>query len=35
MFQATRDLGGLAVQLAYYRGFLEFAATPFLTDGRN
>lgn len=32
MFQATRDLGGLAVQLAYFRGFLEFAATPFLTD---
>jgi len=32
MFQATRELGGLAVQLAYYRGFMEFAATPFLTD---
>ncbi|MCK8783514.1 VWA domain-containing protein [Roseomonas sp. NAR14] len=32
MFLATRDLGGLAVQLAYYRGFGEFAATPFLTD---
>ena len=32
MFAATRDLGGLAVQLAYFRGFLEFAATPFLTD---
>jgi hypothetical protein len=32
MFLATRDLGGLAVRLAYYRGFLEFAATPFLTD---
>lgn len=32
MFLATRDLGGLAVSLAYYRGFLEFAATPFLTD---
>ncbi len=32
MFQATRDLGGLAVQLAYYRGFMELAATPFLTD---
>ena len=32
MFQATRDLGGLEVQLAYYRGFKEFAATPFLTD---
>ena len=32
MFQATRDLGGLSVQLAYYRGFKEFAATPFLAD---
>ncbi|MDN3565782.1 VWA domain-containing protein [Paeniroseomonas aquatica] len=32
MFAATRDLGGLAVQLAYFRGFQEFAATPFLTD---
>jgi len=35
MFQATRDLGGLAVQLAYYRGFREFAATPFLTDSTD
>jgi hypothetical protein len=33
MFLATRDLGGLAVSLAYWRGFGEFAATPFLTDG--
>ncbi len=33
MFLATRDLGGLAVSLAYFRGFMEFAATPFLTDG--
>ncbi|MBL6458801.1 VWA domain-containing protein [Belnapia sp. T6] len=32
MFAATRELGGLAVQLAYFRGFQEFAATPFLTD---
>ena len=32
MFLATRDLGGLAVQLAYFRGFQEFAATPFLAD---
>jgi len=32
MFLASRDLGGLAVSLAYYRGFHEFAATPFLTD---
>lgn len=35
MFQATRDLGGLEVQLAYYRGFMEFAATPFLTDAEE
>ena len=33
MFLATSDLGGLAVSLAYWRGHLEFAATPFLTDG--
>ncbi|SDE26683.1 hypothetical protein SAMN04487779_102539 [Belnapia rosea] len=32
MFSATRDLGGLAIRLAYFRGFGEFAATPFLTD---
>ncbi|MCO6416764.1 VWA domain-containing protein [Siccirubricoccus sp. KC 17139] len=32
MFLATREMGGLEVQLAYYRGFLEFAATPFLAD---
>lgn len=32
MFSATRDLGGIAVSLAYYRGFGEFRATPFLTD---
>lgn len=32
MFAATRDLGGLEIQLAYYRGYKEFAATPFLAD---
>ncbi len=32
MFAATRGLGGLAVQLVYYRGFQELAATPFLAD---
>lgn len=32
MFAATREIGGLAVQLAYWRGYMEFAATPFLTD---
>lgn len=35
MFQATEGLGGLAVQLAYWRGFGEFAATPFLTDTKD
>ncbi len=35
MFLATRDLGGLAVRLAYWRGYMEFAATPFLTDTRE
>jgi hypothetical protein len=32
MFHAAAGLGGLAVSLAYWRGFGEFAATPFLTD---
>ncbi len=32
MFQATSDIGGLAIQLAYWRGHMEFAATPFLID---
>jgi hypothetical protein len=32
MFMAVKDVGGLAVSLAYYRGFGEFAATPFLTN---
>ncbi|MEE3168719.1 MAG: VWA domain-containing protein, partial [Pseudomonadota bacterium] len=31
LFMATRDLGGLAIQLAYYRGFGEFKATTFVT----
>lgn len=35
MFLATRDLGGLAVQLAYWRGHREFAATPFLTEAEE
>ncbi|MDB5371117.1 MAG: hypothetical protein JWP20_2675 [Roseomonas sp.] len=33
MFQAAAAHGGLEVQLAYYRGFGEFAATPYLSDG--
>ncbi|MFC7538152.1 hypothetical protein ACFQU2_40800 [Siccirubricoccus deserti] len=28
MFMATRDLGGLAVRLAYYRGFLNSPRRP-------
>jgi hypothetical protein len=33
MFLAAAGHGGLEVQLAYYRGFGEFAASPFLADG--
>jgi hypothetical protein len=33
MFLAAAGHGGLEVQLAYYRGFGEFAATPFVADG--
>jgi hypothetical protein len=32
MFAATRDLGGLSLSVAYWRGYQEFAATPWLTD---
>lgn len=32
MFNETAALGGLDVQLAYYRGFAEFAATPWLNN---
>ena len=32
MFAATGAVGSLAVSLAYWRGHMEFAATPFLTD---
>jgi hypothetical protein len=32
MFHAVRDIGGLAVSLCYFRGYMEFAATPFLTS---
>jgi len=35
MFLAVRDVGGLAVSLCYYRGFGEFAATPFLTNATD
>ncbi len=33
MFLAAAAHGGLEVQLAYYRGYHEFAATPFIADG--
>ena len=32
LFVAARDLGGLAIQLCYYRGFGEFKATGFVTE---
>ena len=35
MFSETAELGTLAVQLAYYRGFREFRATEFETDSRG
>jgi hypothetical protein len=35
MFMAVKEIGGLAVSLAYYRGFGEFAATPFLTSAEE
>ncbi len=35
MFDAVREIGGLAVSLAYFQGFREFAATPFLTNAAD
>lgn len=32
MFIETRDLGGLEVQLCYFRGFRDFSASPWLQD---
>jgi len=32
MFSASNDLGGLEVQLCYFRGFKEFDHTPWLSD---
>lgn len=32
MFEETAGLGGLAIQLCYYRGFNEFRATDWLTN---
>ncbi len=34
MFEATAALGGLSVQLVYYRGFNEFRATKWLDNSR-
>lgn len=34
MFLATRDIGGLLIQLCYYRGFGEFETTPWLADSQ-
>lgn len=35
MFAETANLGGLQVQLAYYRGFGEFEVTPWCADSRT
>jgi len=35
MFAETERLGGLEVQLAYYRGFGEFDASPWCADARS
>ena len=32
MFAAAAELGGLAVQLVWYRGYGEFQIEPWLTD---
>ena len=32
LFLAAQDLGGLSIQLCYYRGFREFKATPFVSQ---
>lgn len=35
MFEETSTLGGLDVQLCYYRGFNEFHATPWVSDAKS
>jgi len=35
MFRSVEDLGGLDVQLCYYRGFQEFEALPWGRDARE
>jgi hypothetical protein len=32
MFAAVKEVGGLAISLAFFRGYGEFMATPFLPD---
>jgi len=32
MFSETASLGGLAIQLCYYRGYGEFSASPWMVD---
>jgi hypothetical protein len=34
MFEATAELGGLDVQLVFYRGFRECKASPWVSDSR-
>lgn len=35
MFNVTADIGGLGVQLAFYRGFREFKVSPWTSDPRS
>lgn len=35
MFDTAASLGGLDVQLCYYRGFREFQASPWVADARS
>ncbi|MGB0684267.1 MAG: VWA domain-containing protein [Magnetovibrionaceae bacterium] len=35
MFQATRELGGLDLQVVFFRGFGEFRASPWLASGED
>ncbi|MFQ5936692.1 MAG: VWA domain-containing protein [Acidiferrobacterales bacterium] len=35
MFEETAALGGLDIQLCYYRGFNEFGASPWLSSSRD
>jgi hypothetical protein len=35
MFSATKDLGGLEIQLAWYRGLGEFEASPWAADSKT